>query len=102
MTYSPSIYAHMLSGGILIVGILYLGLYFSKISSKDPYQILVLILLFSIAGSIHGVSHMGLETVYGYNPLSLITGKTNEAYHPADCPYRKQCHCPMRLGKEEL
>jgi hypothetical protein len=75
MNYSPSLYAHTMSGGVLFIAILYLVLYSSKIMNRDPYQILVLILLFSIAIGIHGLSHTGLEYVYNYNPLSLLTRK---------------------------
>jgi len=89
MNFIPSMYAHTISGGILIAGIIYLALYISKIISRDPYQIVILILLFSIAMGIHGISHMGLESVYNYNPLSLFTGKQTEPYHPLDCPYRQ-------------
>ena len=69
-------------------------MYISKIVSRDPYQIVVLVLLVSIAIGIHGISHAGLESVYNYNPLSLLTGKQPEPYHPIDCPYRKHCNCP--------
>jgi hypothetical protein len=94
---NPSIYAHTVGGGIFIGAILYLGAYFSKISSRDSYQILVLILLFSIAMSIHGISHMGLEYIYHYNPYYLIMGKPVEGLRPLDfpCPYRRRCNCPL-------
>lgn len=92
MYFIPSIYAHVISGGVLLVGVIYLALYSSKIMSRDPYQLLVLILLISISVGLHGISHMGLETVYNYNPLSLSL-KQNEAYHPLDCPYRRG-NCP--------
>ena len=94
MYYSPSVYAHMINGGLLVVAIIYVAVYMSKIISRDPYQIAVLILLFSMALGIHGISHMGLETVYSYNPLSIFTGKQTEAYHPLDCPYKRHCNCP--------
>jgi len=71
--YSPSIYAHTFGGGVLVASILYLVLHVSKVVSRDPYQILVLMLLFSIAIGIHGLSHAGLEYVYNYNPLTLVT-----------------------------
>lgn len=86
MNYIPSVYAHIISGGVLFTGIIYLVLYISKIISRDPYQIVVLILLLSIAIGIHGISHAGLESVYNYNPLSLFSGKHTEPYHPLDCP----------------
>ena len=72
MNYSPSLYAHVLSGGVLFGAILYFVLYASKILSRDPYQLLVLILLFSVAMGVHGISHAALESVYNYNPLNQI------------------------------
>lgn len=78
MLYSPAIVAHTFSGGVLLASILYFASYFSKIISRDPYQLLVLILLFSIAIGIHGISHIGLESVYDYNPLSLFVQQTKQ------------------------
>jgi len=71
MKFSPSIYAHIVGGSILVISIIFLALYTPKIMSKDPYEILVLILLFSIATSIHGISHLGLESIYGYVPFYM-------------------------------
>lgn len=67
----PSVYAHILNGLLLFAGVVYL--FVSR--SRDSYQILVLILLFSMVVGIHGISHMGLEYLYGYNPLSVIYTK---------------------------
>ena len=75
MDYTPSLYAHVLSGVFLAASILYFTLYISKSIFKDPYQTMVLMLLFSIAVGVHGLSHLGLEAVYRYNPLSLLTEK---------------------------
>ena len=96
MNYNPSIYAHTISGGLLLAGTIYLALYISKIMPRDPYQILVLILLFSMTMGIHGLSHAGLEAMYSYSPYSLFTGKQIESYQPIDCPYRRRCNCPYR------
>ena len=63
----PSVYAHILNGLLLFAGVVYVVL---KVRTRDPYQILVLILVFSMAAGIHGISHMGMEYIYGYNPLS--------------------------------
>jgi hypothetical protein len=70
--HAPSLYAHVMSGVLMAMSVLYLVVYSSKIISRDPYQILVLILLFSVGFGIHGISHACLEVVYGYNPLKLI------------------------------
>jgi len=64
----PSVYAHILNGLLLFAGVVYL--FISR--SRNSYQILAIILLFSMAVGIHGISHMGLEYLYGYNPLSAI------------------------------
>jgi hypothetical protein len=37
----------------------------------NKYKVIVLVLLFSIATGVHGISHLGMEKVYGYNPLQL-------------------------------
>ena len=71
---STSLYAHILSGTLLFVAAVYLALYASKIVSRNPYQNIVLLLLASIALGIHGLSHLGLEAVYNYNPLTLLLG----------------------------
>ena len=68
----PSVYAHVLSGVVLAVGVLYLVLNMTKIVLKDPYQIVLLILLVSIALGVHGLSHAKLESAYNYNPLALL------------------------------
>jgi len=71
---TPSVYAHILNGILLFVAAVYLALHASKIVSRNPYQNIVLLLLASIALGIHGLSHLGLEAVYNYNPLTLLVG----------------------------
>lgn len=71
MNFTPSVYSHILSGIVLGASVIYLVLHGSNIMSRDPYRIGVLILLISIALGIHGISHVMLESVYGYNPILL-------------------------------
>ena len=68
---APSIYAHVLNGILLFSSVILVIMHFSKISSASSYQVIVLLLLFSIASGIHGLSHLGLENIYGYNPSRL-------------------------------
>jgi hypothetical protein len=75
MVLIPSLYAHILSGVVLAVGVVYLVLNMTKIVSRDPYQIVLLLLLFSIALGVHGLSHANLESAYNYNPLALLLNK---------------------------
>ena len=65
----PSILAHILSGGFMLVALVCLISCYPKLRKLDLYQGLVLTLLFSIAVGLHGVSHLGLEKEYNYNPM---------------------------------
>lgn len=71
MLYSPSVYAHILSGALLMFGILYIVLHSSRIM-RNPYTTILLLFVVSIATGIHGISHAVLESVYNYNPLDIL------------------------------
>ena len=69
---SPSFYANLVNAFfIFIAGVLVL-INYSKILNLEPYKLIALSLLFSISIGIHGLSHLGLEQNYNYNPLSII------------------------------
>lgn len=68
----PSILAHTLSGAFMLVAFFCLVTCYSQIRKLGLYQGLVLTLLFSIAVGLHGVSHLGLEKEYGYNPAYYL------------------------------
>jgi membrane-associated PAP2 superfamily phosphatase len=68
----PSILAHMLSGAFMLVALFCLVTCYPKLRKLGLYEGLVLTLLFSIAIGLHGVSHLGLEKQYGYNPAYFI------------------------------
>lgn len=68
----PSILAHIVSGGFLLVALFCLVTCYPRLRTLDPYPTLVLTLLVSIAIGLHGVSHLGLEKQYSYNPLYYI------------------------------
>ena len=42
---------------------------FSVLRRVDPYKKVMIFLVFSLAIGVHGLSHMELEAVYGFNPL---------------------------------
>lgn len=67
----PSFYAHIISGIVMFIAFISFILNYSKIKSLDSYRLLILILLLSICISIHGLSHLGLEIIYQYNPLEI-------------------------------
>jgi hypothetical protein len=71
MIQIPSLYAHIINGILLLVAFILLLKNYNSIKNIDKYKLIVLVLLFSIAAGVHGLSHLGLEKNYGYNPLQL-------------------------------
>ncbi len=66
---APSFYAHIINGLLLLFAFVILYKNYDKISNLESYKILVMILFFSVGIGIHGLSHLGLEKNYNYNPL---------------------------------
>ena len=71
MILLPSFYAHVINGILLLVAFILLLQNYRSFSHMDKYRLILLVLLFSIATGVHGLSHLGLEKTYGYNPLQL-------------------------------
>lgn len=69
--YPPSIYAHIMSGMLLFIAFALVLKHSSFLYKSDPYKSIVLIILFSIAVCAHGISHLGLEMHYNFNPLRM-------------------------------
>ena len=65
--YMPSFYAHIINGLILLFAFVLLYINYSKITKLEPYNIIILTLIFSISIGIHGLSHLGLEKVYNFH-----------------------------------
>jgi hypothetical protein len=72
MIILPSFYAHVINGILLLVAFILLCQNYRSIINMDKYRLILLVLLFSIATGVHGLSHLGLEKTYGYNPLQVI------------------------------
>ena len=68
---TPSFYAHIINGLFLLIAFILLYKYYSQIKNLDPYKLIVIALFFSIGVGVHGLSHLGLETIYRYNPLNI-------------------------------
>jgi hypothetical protein len=66
---APSFYAHIMQGFLIFCALYITIIQFPRM---DRLQTIFLLLLFSITIGIHGISHMGLETKYNYNPLSQL------------------------------
>ena len=68
----PSLYAHILTGILLFIAFFLFFKNYSKICRLEPYKLIILTLLFSACVGIHGLSHLGMEKIYRFNPLSTI------------------------------
>ena len=68
MYFHPSIIAHTLNGGLFLVAVILSLVYYKTLAGLDTYRFILLILVFGIIVGIHGLSHLGLEYAYGYNP----------------------------------
>ena len=70
MYLAPSFYAHVINGLLMLMAFILLYKNYSKISNLEPYKLVVLTLIFSICVGVHGLSHLGLESIYNYNPIA--------------------------------
>lgn len=65
----PSFYAHIMNGLLLLIAVILLCKNYLKISNLEPYKLIILTLGFSLVFGIHGLSHLGLEKFYNFNPI---------------------------------
>jgi hypothetical protein len=66
---TPSFYAHVLNALLMLAAVM---LVVKHHRALRPYETIVVALLFSIGIGVHGLSHLGLETAYGFNPINAI------------------------------
>jgi hypothetical protein len=69
---TPSFWGHVLNGVLLLIAILFMYANYSEVRQSSAFQMTILILLFSIAFGLHGLSHLGMESVYEYNPMEKM------------------------------
>lgn len=69
---NPSVYAHIINGLLLFVSVIVIYKNYRKIITLDYYKFLILILLISLVVGVHGLSHLGLEYIYGINPINMF------------------------------
>jgi len=68
----PSFYSHMLNGLLIFLAVILVIMNYSRIKNLNFAKIITLLLLFSMSIGIHGLSHLGLEKLYDYDPLHII------------------------------
>lgn len=69
---APSIYAHITNGILLFIAMILIYRNYKTILKLNIYERIVLLLLFSLAIGLHGLSHLGLESVYNWNPMGIL------------------------------
>ena len=70
MIWAPSFLAHIGNGLFLLVAAVLFFKNYISIKNANGIILLALALLASIAIGIHGLSHLGLERVYNFNPIA--------------------------------
>ena len=75
---APSFYGHIINGLLIFIATIVVYFNWKSIRKMDSYKITLLILVFSIAIGVHGLSHLGLESRYSFNPLTGILAVITE------------------------
>ena len=73
MLPAPSIMAHALNGVLMFAAVVVAYMNFRILYKLDPYKKVMILLVFSVAIGIHALSHLGLESVYGFNPFKVAS-----------------------------
>jgi len=69
---SLSFYAHFANLMFIFLAVYFIIANFSYIENMSPEKKIYVVLLFSIAAGVHGLSHLGLENLYQYNPMGFF------------------------------
>lgn len=69
VTLAPSFIALTVTGFILVFMLIVLARNFKEISKASAIELASFMCVLSIAIGSHGMLHLGLEYVYGFNPL---------------------------------
>lgn len=69
---NPSVVAHAINGLLLLLTGLLVAWNFRSLRKSNPYRLVMLVSILSIAVGIHAISHLGLESMYGLSPANLL------------------------------
>jgi hypothetical protein len=67
----PSFYAHVLGGVLGLIVLIKIMLNYRQVQMLGLYEHLMLLLAISVAAGVHGISHQGMEELYGYYPMGV-------------------------------
>lgn len=98
---TPSIIAHIVNGALLLTAFVYGALHYDTLRQTSTYRIFLILLMLSLAIGIHGLSHLGMEQVYGYfAPLRRCEAFANGGVNGTvcACPCMKYGNCRGRAG----
>ncbi len=70
--FAPSYFAQVANGLLIFVFLFILVSNYKSILKSNYVNQLQIIGILAIAFGIHGILHIGLEQLYGYNPLLLF------------------------------
>ena len=70
---NPSVIAHGMNGLLLGLTGLLVVWNFRSLRKSNPYKLVLLVSILSIAMGIHAISHLGLESVYGLTPAKFLS-----------------------------
>jgi len=65
----PSFIANGIQGLLILIVLLLCWMYWKDLMKMTIYQKIIFILIFGVVIGIHGLLHLGLESVYDWNPL---------------------------------
>ena len=68
----PSFLAHAANGILLLLALILVVKNFASIKKIEPYSMIMLILVSAAVIGIHGISHLGLEKSYGFDPIMQL------------------------------
>jgi hypothetical protein len=70
LTLTPSFLSLAITGLILMFVIILMIINYKQIAKINTMELVSFLCVLSIAIGSHGLLHLGLEVVYGYNPLN--------------------------------
>ena len=71
MNIAPSFFALFFTGIISLFIVIIFIFNFYKICKLKYYPKIILLSIISLVLGIHGLIHLGLESVYGFNPFNI-------------------------------
>ena len=69
LSLKPSLISSVITGLILMFVIILMMINYKRVTKIPPIDLASFLCVLSIAIGSHGLLHLGLEVVYGYNPL---------------------------------